>query len=156
MNTIQKLLASAAVNAIPSILDSDESLNSFGVFIALSIISGLPVATDKHINQNITSNKAIQYGLTAAEVVGEFCLFSGLTDSNDFYKGVNECFEDLLSTDFNGVKQSIIAVSALSFIHKYIWDQPNDTNVELDQNSDIAADIDGIKMVALPQTFDSL
>lgn len=121
----------------------------------------MPVVADRLINQNITSNKAIQYGMLAAETVLELGILAGLSNQPSFVKEFQEYFSHLFSTDLINyysvdAKKLIALVIGSSFIHKYIWDQPNESVVELDQNSDIPIDIDGIKMEAATNTFDTI
>jgi hypothetical protein len=105
----------------------------------------MQVAIDKYINQDITSSKPMQYAMTAIESVASICLISWFTDDKDFYTYV---LQELFLPELNRAK----VFAALPLIHKYIWDQPNDSTVELDQNSDV----DGIKMEAVIHSFDTL
>ena len=149
MNTKHKIIASSVVNAIPAYFFKDKN-DSFGVlFTMFSIISVSTIITDKLINQNITSNKAIQYGMLAAETVLELGIVTGLSKAQKNEKfSVNEFkgfFSALFSTDFEA---HVITAGAIGFslIHKYIWDQPNESVEELDQNSGIPIDILGAEI----------
>jgi hypothetical protein len=88
--------------------------------------------------------------MTAIEILPALCLFEALYEK---YDNFSMRFVELLSPNTGPDEKEITAVViALSFIHKYIWDQPDDSTVELDQNSDV----NGIKMEAVIHSFDTL
>lgn len=159
----EKLLISAILNGIWSIglagsrtkfFDYSQLkthanfVKDFVMFFGLtSIFSCITTLTDKYANQEMTSSKPMQYGILVAEIV----LGTSLTHVVSKNKSVIEYFKGLSSTNFsheNSIKYKAITAGAIyvSLVHKYIWDQPNDTNVELDQNSGIPIDILGAEI----------
>ena len=125
MSTINKILKTAALMGfvdggfacMATYEKNFEEFNQFfGILTALTTLPALvTVGVDKFVNQNITSNKIIQYGLTTVES----------------YALVSNFFNDIFITTF-------IICKSLAF--KYIWDSNDETpelNPDIEQQADL-------------------
>ncbi len=150
MNLIQKIGASAGVVAlnilsgatIGYVVDEKDMLKCFSL---TTLMAGITVVLDKYVNQNIISNKGIQYALTAVEgfmflptlwsiitksnQISEFCAM--IINTNKMFVG-----EKLQNHAYMKVLTSSIIIQALAF--KYIWDQDDSSNT----TDDIATELD--------------
>ena len=122
MSTINKILKTAALigfvdGGLASMATYKENFEGFNqslvysaIFITLPALLG--VGMDRVINQNITSNKIIQYGLTAVETYG---IASNLHDDNSFF---------------------ITLIICKSLALKNIWDSSDEPTPELNTEFD--------------------
>ena len=148
MSTITKILKTAGVSALCNgvhlylLKDKYKSIEftkaeMCAAFTTLPALVG--VGTDKLINQKFTSNKPIQYGLTALE--------SGLTAFTLFYlisSSDQKSFKELCSEHAKNL--TLLAANTIpqSAIIKYIWDSRDETpelNPEIDQQPDLIEDL---------------
>jgi hypothetical protein len=139
MSTTNKILKTAALigfvdGGISYISTRESNFKDFNetldAFIACTTLPALVVfGIDKLVNQNITSNKNIQYGLTTVESYG---IASKIT-SNSHDDSINI-----------SIKTFIICKS-LAF--KYIWDSRDETP-ELDQTVDSDLNLDALNVSA--------
>ena len=171
MNLIQKIGASAGVVAL-NILScttvgylADRNSTVVGkLFGPLTLMAGITVVLDKYVNQNIISNKGIQYALTAVEglmFLPIVCLISGGWDK------ISKFLEMIINTDKMFVEGKLqkhacmkflissIIIQALAF--KYIWDQDDSSNTTDDITTELEiGQMDELQMVAELQMVDSL
>lgn len=149
MSTINKILKTIGVAAVCDVIgagvidievkvikkshkSSDETTfaNYFFANVFLTTLPALVAfGVDKFVNQNITSNKTIQYGLTAFEsVLATLTILSVLSSFPKHY-------EDLSDLDF--CIEASILIQSLAF--KYIWDSSDEATPELNQIVDLDA-----------------
>jgi hypothetical protein len=157
MSTINKILKTVGVAAVCDVIvevavglaendldvkkfagnfDAEDFVEDFANNFASSTLPALVVfGIDKLVNQNITSNKTIQYGLTAAEGVLAYPTGLSVFETNVFPK----YFGDLSSPSFKDIPGNIKIIAAntmaQSLAFKYIWDSRDETT-ELDQTVD--------------------
>ncbi len=120
--------------------------------LSINVVSSTPAALgvftiDKLVNQNITSNKTIQYGLTAAEGVLVFPTVSSITaKENEF----SEFFKELSSPSFKEIAgiTKVTAVNSMiqSLAFKYIWDSNDEATPEIDQKDDLDLNSDALNI----------
>ena len=125
MSTINKILKTAAVIGFFNGGISYFQNSFVESFVTLGLVITLPalgvVVIDRVVNQNITSNKIIQYGLTAVETMGICPNFYG---------------ED------NVIMIAFTTCQSLAF--KYIWDSSDEIpelNTEFDQQPDLIEEL---------------
>ena len=130
-----------------NIFDEDEFNVNF-LDVLFSTVPALGVfGIDKFVNQNITSNKTIQYGLTAAEsVLAIPTVISVRTQENEFTK----YFQKLSSPSFKGQAGMLKIIAANKMIQslafKYIWDSSDEKTHELDQTDDLDLNLDALNI----------
>jgi hypothetical protein len=169
MSTTNKILQTIRVAAVCDVMgagvmglakndfDVNEFTKDFGIkaftegFVINLFISTIPalgaIGIDKFVNQNITSNKTIQYGLTAAEGVLVFpTVFSVCTQKNEF----TEFFKKLSSPSFKGqagmIKVIVVNSMIQSLAFKYIWDSSDEATPEIDQKDDLDLNLDALNI----------
>ena len=150
MSTINKILKTLGVSALCNgvstfiIVNNYPTAASFGPVIcyaANTFFTTSPALVgffiDKFVNQNITSNKTTQYGLTALE---SSLIFPGGISSLKVFN-----FTDLFSPSLKGncgvSKLLTASTMGQSLVFKYIWDSSDETNPELNTEIDQQADL---------------
>ena len=157
MNLVQKKCASAEVvglnilsSATVGYLAGDTIRPLFFSFYA-TLIAGITVGLDKYINQNIISNKSIQYALTAVE--GFMFVPTAVSISEGNLNFLTYFFESIIDTRAilawnNKLKEhACLKVCTLSIIIqalalKYIWDQDDSSNA----TDDITTELDLVEI----------
>lgn len=119
----------------------------FAVNFAFSTLPALGMfGVDKFVNQNITSNKTIQYGLTSAECVLTLpAILSVIEQKNKF----SDYCKTIFSPSFEDGAGTLKIITANSIIQslafKYIWDSSDETPA-LDPIADSDLNLDALKI----------
>lgn len=132
---IPKIVTSSVVNAVPVCFLGKNSYEKVKMFALCSVFSSLSI----YINQNVTDDEIIQLGMIPAEAIISLSFYNGLLKEQTFFENFVSSFWNLT---FNPPKRDAVILTTLSFIHKYIWDQPDyDVTVELYQPTDLTYEI---------------
>ena len=154
MNTINKLLTSTAVaigcNTATTIAGhyfvKNTLLDAFLktlLFVSLyNTLSAIGVTLfDKYVNQNITDNKAIQYGLTAVESLLVSPIVASIINQRNEFPGFFKNFYSYQAKNDDRVFTANIIILPLAF--KYIWDNPSDNTT----NDEILDDLTSVELI---------